>query len=214
MTKEQRPTELVREGQLFPNDWLKRPLKLEQPAIRLKIFKTLAVFADYDSGATLNREQAGRVYHELLKLPFDELVEFLREYCGRQKIEMPALPDKKRRGRPMSNGRNLLAAVVYANYPALLVKAGKRGTRAGKQITMCLNRYKAAAGLGKPRDPDWPKKVPRGARPLLVALLGAATALHKTDVFEEICATAFGVRTVKRIYALSAPSDETTTSQV
>lgn len=173
---------------------------LRNTSIRKATITALSMFADADAAASLNMVAAGKLYRQLLDKPLDELIEFIKDYCEQTGIPMPELPETGKRGRPISSGRNILAAAVYGRYPELLEKDGKRDTKGGKRVTACLHKYdRIAGGRTTAKKRPWPKTIPRSARGVLLALMGAATAINATKQFEKLIESAFGARSVKQI---------------
>lgn len=168
------------------------------------------MFADADAAASLNMEAAGKLYRQLLDKPLEELIEFIRDYCEQTGIPMPELPQQGKRGRPISSGRNILAAAVYGRYPDLLGKHGQRDSKGAKRITACLNKYEKSIGRPpKKATRPWPKAIPRSARGILIALMEAASAIKVSKQFEKICESAFGVRSVKQIQKFTTVETKT-----
>ncbi|HKE33152.1 MAG TPA: hypothetical protein VKD65_15580 [Candidatus Angelobacter sp.] len=150
---------------------------LEKKPQRTDLIGYIQQFVAADARQQLDMKTAGEIYHHLLNRPMEDVYAFCVEFARTEGTQPPEKPNEgpRGRGRPMSNGRNLVAKVFYARFPEMLkTKEGKKDSEAGRRITKCMNVFKQAAGLIEPKKPmPWPKKVPRQAHRIM------------TDIFQK-----------------------------
>ena len=187
---------------------------LKVPSARGELIKSLKFFAMVDGAAAQTQVRAGEVFHFLLhKIDVQTLYALLVEYAALFKVQPPQPPnvmagEKRRRGRPMTNGRNMLAEVIYGDQPLLLrKKPGQKDTLAGRRITEAIHAYQVSIGEKTERKTQpWPKKVPSSARTMLTHMWMACDA-RRLGVLQEIIEDAFGVGASKQLRRLLGASD-------
>jgi hypothetical protein len=187
---------------------------LEVPSARSELIKSLKFFAVVDGATAQIQVKAGEVFHFLLhKIDIQTLHDFLVEYAAVIKVQLPQPlnvmeGEKRRRGRPMSNGRNMLAEVIYGDQPILLKKKpGQKDTPAGRRITEAIHAYQVSIGEKAERKIQlWPKKVPSSARTMLIQMWMVCDA-RRLEVLQGIIEDAFGVGASKQLRRLLGASD-------
>jgi hypothetical protein len=187
---------------------------LEVPSTRDELIQSLKFYAMVDGATAQTQIRAGEVFHFLLhKIEIQTLYDFLVECAAALKVSTPQPPNmvgggKRRRGRPMTNGRNMLAEVIYGNQPTLLRrKPGQKDTPAGRRITEAIHAYQVSIGEKQERKAQpWPKKVPSSARTMLTQMWMVCDA-SRLEVLHEIIEDAFGIGASKQLRRLIGASD-------
>jgi len=187
---------------------------LEVRSTREELIKSLRIYAAVDGATAQSQVKAGEIFYFLLrKIDLQTLYNFLVDYATVIKVTPPEPPNveeggNRRPGRPMTNGRNMLAEVIYADQPILLKKKpGQKDTTAGRRITEAIRAYEVSIGDKKERKTQpWPKKVPSSARTMLTQMWAVCDA-RRLAILQEIIEDAFGVGASKQLRRLIGVSD-------